>query len=437
MIVRLPANATLNVHEFLKGIDKSAAAHEFDATNCLVADRNILSAWIGSCSSLRTLRCVGCPIPLNNLLWLLLERLVQLEQLEFSLAISRAEVDEVTGAVRQRFNRAPDTLAHNLRRVYTEVSCDDNVILLSFLLRFCPNVTELHVHVLHGSFRRCVVQVNRILASGPRLEGFTFSSDIPPKLEFVPFEKTCFIRQSFVCANVNCRNSSGPSSCVWLRDLNHALAGRVLPSQLVLVLTHHADVLGGIISAAVRHIWTAVRVLCLVLLPEQSFSAVPEPIADSAYLSGLRVFFPVVRYVVELNVSSFHFGQDLDLTQLLQDAGLVFLQALSTPPCGLHQPLAARRLAHVFRRLVDLDVRVERRGYFLRCTLCQLEFRLNPADVAELHDTFTGSRRSLRRLTLSGIPNLGSLDFLQRCKVVSFVHFFFSLISALFETFAH
>ncbi|XP_070377666.1 uncharacterized protein [Dermacentor albipictus] len=416
MTVRLPANATLTIHELLNGIENAAATHEFDSTNCIFADRNILPAWIGSCSNLRILRCVGCPIPLKNLLWLLHKRLVQLEVLEFSLVLSHAEADDVTRTVRQRLSRTPVTLARSLRRVYTEVGGDVNTVLLCSLLRFCPNVTELHVHVLNGSFRRCVVQVDKIFASGPQLERFTFSSDIPPKLEFVPFEITPFIRQSFVCANVN--SSRDSSSCVWMRDLTQALARRVLPSQLVLVFTPGADVLSATISAAVeRHFWMAVRNLCLVLLPEQSFSAVPEAIADSACLSGLREFFPVVRYVVELNVSSFHFSQDLDLTKLLQDAGLVFLQALSTPPCGLRQPRAAWRLAHAFRRLVDLDVRVERRGYFLRCTLCQLEFRLDPADMADLHVAYTESRRNLRRLTLSGIPNLGPLDFLQRCKV--------------------
>ncbi|KAH7978416.1 hypothetical protein HPB49_005478 [Dermacentor silvarum] len=416
MSVSLPANSTaLDLHELLRGIGPETV-HELDITNCLVADQNHLYTYIGSCSNLRSLRCLACPILASNLLWLLQERLVHLEELEFSLSFTRSETDKEIMRVNERSLQFPLTVARSLHRVYAEVSGEDNAGLLRGLLAFCPNVTDLHLHVVGGNFRLCLIQAQNILNPDPWLHTFTFSSGIPPKLRYEPCTMTLFCRLSLVCANVS--YCDGVYNCVWLRDLALDPDCRELASQLVVIVTHDADVLAQRIAAAARrHIWTGVRCLTLALLPRQPLSAQPHPIAESVYLGGLREFFPVLKYLVELNVSSFHFGPDVDFTQLLQDAGLAFLQALSTAPCAFSQPDAVRRLADVCRELVDLDVRVEKRGRFSGCTVCQLEFRLNTGDMAALHDGYPRSRRRLVRLTLSGVPRLESLRFLECCEV--------------------
>lgn len=419
MILSLPANARArHLAKLLRGIDEATRVLELDVSNCVVADLNLLFKYIGLLSSLRFLRCLACPVPASYLLPLLQERLVELEELDFSLILPDQLIGNEVEKLSASSCEQPLALARSLRRVYAEVNSDENVRLLWWLLRFCPNVTELHVHVLSGDFQRIVFHVNGILVSNRQLQKFTFTSDIPPTVHLASRAMTDFNAQALVCANVRYWDLLDSCCCVWLRDFTLDTPSEELSSQLVVVFTDEAHVLAERISAAVRgRVWTAVRHLCLVLLPQHPFGTEPHPMAEIAYLRGLREFFPVLQYLVELNVNSFHFGPDVDLTQLLCHAKLVFLQALSTAPCGLHHPRAVHRLAHACRELIELDIRVEQRGTQLGCTVCQLTFRLEPDDVAELHDGFPRSRCRFRRLTLSGVPNLASLRFLDSCKV--------------------
>ncbi|KAL1475804.1 hypothetical protein MTO96_037018 [Rhipicephalus appendiculatus] len=115
--------------------------------------------------------------------------------------------------------------------------------------------------------------MERILRQIPVLHEFTFSSDIPDRVEDESFPTTLF--NAHFCANAGVNDG-----CVWLRDL-------------VLDPTHREPFSGG-----------------------QPFAAVPHPMAEGAYVGDLRVFFSVFASVVQLNVNSFHFGADVDLTRL-------------------------------------------------------------------------------------------------------------------------
>ncbi|KAL1424430.1 hypothetical protein MTO96_020217 [Rhipicephalus appendiculatus] len=397
MVLSLPANAgARRLAKLLRGIDEATSVLELDVSNCIVADLNLLVKYIGLLSSLRFLRCLACPIPASYLLPLLQERLVELEELDFSLIIPDQFIGNEVEKLSASSCEQPLVLARSLRRVYAEVNSDENAQLLWWLLRFCPNVTELHVHVLSGDFQRTVFYVNAILLSNRQLEKFTFTSDIPPTIHLPPCEMTDFNAQVLVCANVCYWDFLDSCCCVWLRDCTLDTSSEELSSQLVVVFTDEADVLAGRISAAVRgHVWTAVRHLCLVLLPQQPFGTEAHPMAEIAYLDGLREFFPVLEYLVELNVHS----------------------RFRRHPAGCTTPRAVHRLARACRELIELDVRVEQRGTQLGCTVCQLPLQIEPDDVAELHDDFPRSRRRFRRLTLSGVPNLASLRFLMSCKV--------------------
>lgn len=419
MMRSLPASTEARyLAKLLRSVDTVTKVQALDVTNCVVSDMDVLFEYIGMFSNLRFLRCLGCPVPATSLLSLLQERLVELEELEFSLIIPDDMIGNELEQIFSSSQEQPYTPAQSLRRMYVEVIGEENAVLLWWLLRFCPSVTELHVHVVSGSFQKIVFHINDILFSNHQLEAFTFTSDVPPTAELVPLEMTDFNARALVCANVSYWDFLYSCSCVWLCDFDLESTKQELSSQLVVIVTHEADVLADRIGAAVRgHDWTGVRYLCLVLLPQQPFAIEPSPVADISYVDGLREFFPALSYLVELNVNSFHFGPDVDLSQMLRDAQLVFLQALSTAPCGLHHPGALRRLAEVSRELVELDVRVEQRGTQLGCTICQLEFRLDPCDVAALQDDFPRSRRRFRRLTLSGVPSLASLRFLESCKV--------------------
>lgn len=419
MILSLPVNARVrHLARLLRSVDESTRVLELDVSNCVQANLDLLMKYVGVLSHLRLLRCLACPIPASYLLPLLQQRLTELEELDFSLIIP----DEFIGSEVEKLSASSGEqsllLASSLRRVYVEVSSDGNIQLLWWLLHFCPYVTELHVHVLSGQFQKILFHVNGILLSNRQLEKFTFTSDIPPTAHLPPREMTDFHAQALVCANVCYWNFLDSCCCVWLRDNTLDTSGKELSSQLVVVFTDEADVPAERISVAVQgHVWTAVRQLCLVLLPQKPFSFEPHPMAGMSYLNGLREFFLVLQYLVELNVHSFHFGPDVDLMQLLGDANLMFLKALSVAPCGLHHSRAVYRLAQACRELVELDVRVIQRGAHLGCTVCQLPLHIEPDDVAELHDDFPRSRCRFSRLTLSAVPNLASLRFLMSCKV--------------------
>ncbi|KAL1452282.1 hypothetical protein MTO96_043859 [Rhipicephalus appendiculatus] len=120
----------------------------------------------------------------------------------------------------------------------------------------------------------------------------------------------------------------------------------MLPLQLVAVAVDCADGLAALsIRGAIRrHNSARLRKICLQLLPEQTTSSAFLA-AGVAYRESLRrVFDTALKHVVELNISSFHFGPDLDLSDLLRDGSLQFLQSLSTSTCGLRRPLAALQM---------------------------------------------------------------------------------------------
>ncbi|XP_075736565.1 uncharacterized protein LOC142776564 isoform X2 [Rhipicephalus microplus] len=419
MVLSLPVNARArSLGRILRRIDIATGVLELDVSNCVLADLDVLIKYVGLLSSLRLLRCLTCPIPASHMLSLLQHRLTELEEIDFSLIVSDEFIESEVEQLSASFGEHLVFLVPSLRRVYVEVNSDGNVQLLWWLLHFCPYVTELHVHVLSGEFQRIVYYLNDILLFNRQLEKFTFTSDIPPMVHLPPHEMTDFHVQALVCANVCYWNFFYSCCCVWLRDYTLVTSGQGLSSQLVVVFTDEADVPAERISVAIQgHDWTAVHHLCLVLLPQQPFSFEPHPMAGMSYLNGLHEFFLVLQYLVELNVHSFHFGPDVDLMQLLGDANLMFLQALSVAPCGLHHSRAVYRLAQACRELVELDVRVIQRGAHLGCTVCQLPLHIEPDDVAELHDDFPRSRRMFLRLTLSAVPNLASLRFLMSCKV--------------------
>ncbi|KAL3197292.1 hypothetical protein MRX96_014758 [Rhipicephalus microplus] len=71
-----------------------------------------------------------------------------------------------------------------------------------------------------------------------------------------------------------------------------------------------------------------------------------------------------------LDLSSFHFGPDIDVTQLLQDGSQKKLRSFSASPCGLHRSSALRRLAQSCPDFQALVVRIDSRDRNLQCAGC-------------------------------------------------------------------
>ncbi|XP_054925469.2 uncharacterized protein [Dermacentor andersoni] len=351
----------------------------------------------------------------------MLKRLPYLMEVEFSL-VAETDVDSEIRELHNTASQVSSTLALNLRRMYAEVSGDLNFKLLSALLRYCRYLDELRVHFVRGNFMNALLECNAILEQSVNLETFTFSSEVPASNQRLPFPPSHFTSCAVVNGNVSYQRSGNMCSCVLLRDLAVGSADPLhLPQQLVLVAVHYAEGFTPewIRAATLGHYWENVSQLCLVLLPAQPSDGVYAT-AGAAYRDSLRDFISVkLKQLVELNISAFHFGPDLDLTALLQDCSLRHLRSLSATPCGLRRPSALRRLAQNCPDFKELDVRIDRRGSFVRCAVCEGEFVLDPEDMPQMQDGAPVFHNALVRLTLSDVHGRISLWFIETCPAVS------------------
>ncbi|XP_070380129.1 uncharacterized protein [Dermacentor albipictus] len=421
MVVLLAHQGLSFLVEKLEAVKYVWTIRSLDFTNCILLEPSELPLHIGKCTGLQYLRCVACPLRPSALLDLMLNRPPYLEEVEFSL-VAETDVDSEIMEQHSTASQVPGILAVSLRRMYAEVSGDLNFKLLSALLSYCPYLDELRVHFLRGNFMNALLECNAILGQGVNLETFTFSSEVPASNQRLPSTPLDFTSCAAICANVSYQRSSNMWNCVLLRDLAVGYTNPVhLPQQFVLVAVHHAE---GFTPewfslAGFGHFWTNVRQLCLLLFPAQPSDGVYAT-AGAAYRDSLRDFISVkLKQLVELNISAFHFGPDLDLTALLQDGSLRHLRSLSATPCGLRRPAALRRLAQNCPDFKELDVRIDRRGSFVRCAVCEGEFFLNPEDIPQMQDGAPVFHNALVRLTLNDVHGRIALWFIQTCPAVS------------------
>ncbi|KAL1443285.1 hypothetical protein MTO96_046028 [Rhipicephalus appendiculatus] len=96
-------------------------------------------------------------------------------------------------------------VTHTLRRVYVEVGGDHDFQLLRELLNSWRNMTELHVHLVRGTFSNALSQCRRLHAElVQQLEVFTFTSELPASLPFAyePDPSSPFTNCATIWANV-------------------------------------------------------------------------------------------------------------------------------------------------------------------------------------------------------------------------------------------
>ncbi|KAL1424461.1 hypothetical protein MTO96_020245 [Rhipicephalus appendiculatus] len=393
---------------------------DLDLTNCILHEPNELRQHIDTYVELRTLRCVACALRPADLLRLILERLRCLVRVEFSLVAYTGVFTEIRD-VREIASQMPNALAVSLRSMYVEVGGSPNFKILRALLEFCPNLVDLHVHFVRGAFWDALLEGRGILEERALLDIFKFTSEVPAAIQREPALPLEYASCAAVCGSVTYQRSSDLWNCVHLRDLGTGTSrGRILPSQIIVVGVHIPELTTQWIRrASCRHDWTTVRELCLLLFPAEPSSIVYPQVGES-YRASLRVFFrEVLQNIVELNISSFHFGPDLDLTEFLAEGILTLMVALSAPQCGLRHPSALCRLALYCPFLEDLDVRIHNQGSFIMCTVCESDLCLAPENVADLHASAPSHCNGLARLTLSEVPKLASLRFLERCQVAT------------------
>ncbi|KAL3224728.1 hypothetical protein MRX96_049423, partial [Rhipicephalus microplus] len=388
---------------------------ELVLTNCFVSRPALLCAQIGRCVRLRGLRCVACPLQPSQLLQLMLKQLRHLQYIELSLVEDLKEVvdSQISNVRRIATETQGVAVTHSLRQMYVEVAgVDRNFELLRKLLTFCPDLTELHVHLVWGDFLNALSQCRQLHDDVVTLETFVFTSEVSIPIPYQPVPSSEFTNCATLCANVRHQKRPEDSwSCVELDHIPHG----GLPSQVAVVAVITDSIGESFCLASHRKYWTNVRELCLLLLPLAP-SSMFYPIVDAAYHDILRQFFSVaLEHVVELNLTSFHFHPDLDLVARLPEGTLKTLRAFSAPPCVFPSQSAVRRLLTVCSDLRELDVRIDRRGGQLRCVACE-PIRHNKVIEAAPDDATSVVRSGVVRLTVCNVPAHVQLWFLECCQ---------------------
>ncbi|XP_049273832.1 uncharacterized protein LOC119399003 isoform X2 [Rhipicephalus sanguineus] len=343
-----------------------------------------------------------------------MQQLPYLTEVEFSCLVDRNALQaEIKNIVSSKY--PPGGGAFTLRRIYCEVGQHHNFVLLLALLHHSPNANDLHVHLVCGDFQKTVEACRGLLATHRQLETFTFTSELPSPIQDEPVPPFDFATLAAVCANISHLRSVSYWSCARLRDLaDDSAARRIMLFQTILVAVEDDLTTEWIRLASVKHDWKNVRQLCLVLLPPRP--SIFYPAAGGNYRDCLRAFSNALAHVVEINISTFHFEIGLDVTALLQEGSLQFLQSLSAPPCGF-RPC---QLCAVWRSTAPTSrnwTSASRGGAFSRCDGCEGNSSLVTEEGTEFRDGASPVfRNGLARLTLSQVHDAACLWFIESCK---------------------
>ncbi|KAH7951211.1 uncharacterized protein LOC119394138 [Rhipicephalus sanguineus] len=417
MRIRLsPYDDVAVLEQQVNAVDQPENVHELELTNCVVADPDDLCRCVIRCTELRILYCVSCGIRLKCLIFTVLPKLPHLSHLELTLdeSVDREETLTILGML-----RATKTISGSIRHLYVEVSGSLRIRVLSAMLQKLPNVTELHVHILREVMSEAIRGVESLWRQTHSVQCFKMTSETPVEAQREPaadrpLEELDFGNWASVCGNLLVRRNPRTRNCFRVSDLA-VLAEPLHPTEPVIVVISNDEGVPTqvqIREAGLRSRWCDVRSLTLVLV--RSGDASQEVARANADIEGgLVTFFGRFKgdaggigHLKELNLSSFHFEDEVDFMHVLSEAGLTTLTALSVTPCGIWHPGALGRLSTTCTELDDLDVRVY--TTYRTCSRCWQPLELS--DVA-------GSHLNRGRLTFSNVPDFASLDFLSTSHI--------------------
>ncbi|KAH7934889.1 uncharacterized protein LOC119404170 [Rhipicephalus sanguineus] len=418
MIVSMKTTDEVELLEkYLTSVCPRDRVWELRLTNCVVGSPDALLSLILGCPSLRTLRCVACSAEPYDILRFILPMQKTLHTVEFTLDERMSEKQVRSICFSLATAESPEEFL-NLRYVYVEVSGIERMDVIISLMNISVNVSHLHVHFLRGNFAEAVVKCKMLWDCREHLSSFTFTSEVPSTACLFSPQYMSPVVGGAICGNVLYTRKPHTSwNCFMMNEL--AMRQRPLRPgrETVVVVPWWLTAVQMMREAGVRNTWSDVRNLCVALIDPSSYTH--YPCAGVAFHEGLvdflrhfrnNVEYEEYEHLTELNVNSFHCAADLDMTEVLFDAGLTWLTALSLSPCGVQRLGSLRRLTVACPFLNDLDVRVY--SDVLRCSRCQQDLQLSSKDAAELSVGRNGGR-----LTFVGVPRFKSLDFLSRCNV--------------------
>ncbi|KAH6941158.1 hypothetical protein HPB50_014457 [Hyalomma asiaticum] len=401
----LPANATDDVLR-LKIDEVQDNLQSVDMSNCIVADPASLLSLLSRLPDLQSLSCVACPLKPHVLLGHLLTSLQKVSHLRLSFMEDKRDAMEELLKI-PRFSFQHGNKQTQIRKLYAEVADHENMIVLSSFLQYCPCVQDLQVHFQQHASPPIDVTAEALFERLRTLEELTITCEVqssqPSEVLDLP---SCRDMQ----ANAVFRKSPTRFNYADLYELAHSPSPLLPHAPVVLLVADGEDLQLSLGAASLSTEWKDLRSLCILHL-SHDVDQTAYPVISATYDAAFRDFFDRLSNLVELNVNSVHFGDDADLTKLLNVAAKMQLRALSLAPCGLPKRSAVRMLALALVSIDDLDVRLNRDGRHSSCEYCDRALLVNPADVNGF-----GTRRS-GRLTLSNVPNLVSLDFLGSCPM--------------------
>ncbi|KAH7935795.1 hypothetical protein HPB52_013594 [Rhipicephalus sanguineus] len=408
----LPANASDDV--LRHNIDEmDGKLLSLNISNCIVAQPEGLLSLLPRLQNLQSLSCIACPLRASVVLEHLLTSLHNVAHLEFSFVETEHDAKAELAKILQLKHEHKDRDTQ-VRTMYAEVSADASMEVLKAFLRYCPQITDFHLHFMHFANYHDIsttvvgavelVRNLKVLRTTCEAQS-AMQSSRPAAIASLPLEMQCcfgmqanmvFERKRFNCAGIRAQllstNTRLPHEPVVLVALNRADFDVTLP-----ILVRSSE-------------WGDLQSLCIVHFSQQNERVYPT--VGATHKTTLRHFFGRLCNIVELNVNCLHFDDGIDFTELLDTPTLLRLRALSLPPCGLHKSGALHRLALGTSDIDDLDIRLNIDGCHNCCNYCSKELILDPEDVRAF-----GVRSG--RLTLSNVPNLASLNFLKDCPVAN------------------
>ncbi|KAH6941166.1 hypothetical protein HPB50_014465 [Hyalomma asiaticum] len=398
----LPANADENVLS-LKIAEVQGNLRSLNISNCIVAKPASLLTLLANLKNLQSLSCIACPLAPSMILRHLLKALRGVSHLEMSFIADKNDAREELAKVQHLSNEVGQNNETQVRELYAEVADYENMEVLWAFLRGCPHVSDLHIHFMQ---RACcengLMAFTRMFEHLRNLKAFTITCEAHSSNPEKPLDLHCCVDTQ---GNVVFRENPTRFNYALLHELAQS-PNPVLPhTPVVLVAVESEDLDACLFIAGLSRGWRDLQSLCILHLSPRPDQA-PYPTIGDTHDAALRNLFNKLSNLVELNVSSLHFGEGLDLTKLLSKRALARLRALSLPPCGLPKRGTTRRLALYLGDVEDLDVRFDNDGRHSSCSYCGEQLLVEAGDVK----AFSGR---LSRLTLSNVPNLLALGFLR------------------------
>lgn len=405
---------------------RAAAISVLDLSNYSRPSSQTLEACIQACVNLTVFRCSNTQLLPTALMRLLSKRLRRLQLLEWSLLGSPQHDQDVRGFLDQGAQvRVAALIPESLRDMYVEaVSKPINITLLSYILRHCTALRTLHVHERRSrnlsSRVAYATLINYISGTSGKFHTFTFSTDFPaPQWGAGPEDAR---RPVFAPHTIFGKLEAALkiSSFVTLARYPHPSVNCiVLDSAVTEPVTVRVPELFAVVKGdpletlqAITFSDTSRNVRALTLKASPVLRLV-RPHTNGTTHPGwfLRLIIGCPN-LTELNITCFHFEANVDCCSVLVDARLNGLRALALPSCVLCRNGRLQRLASANFKLEELDVRAIKRVDSQYCAVCSAPTTCTYDCLKALSEL-----GPLKRLTLSDLPHVHSLDFVKGCSI--------------------